>query len=794
MSPGAVEYLLRGSGCAEHEHAGEASARGGGRTADAVSYMVAGAEKEPAGVWGGEGLSMVGAQAGAAATEAEVRAVFGRLEHPTQTNLRTGEAVPLGSRPRNFDSRDERVAQALAAEPDATEERKAEIREKAQGKRKPVAYYDLTFSPVKSGSVYWAGLLETGRDAEAANVVEAHRAAVAAAMAYVEEQVAYVRSGYHGKTASGQSVGVYEEARGLVWIRWDHSTSRAQQPQLHSHVTVLNRAETVSDGVIRALASRGFKPIKQAADAIYTKVFEERLVASNGVAFATREDGRAREIVGFSTQLLAKASSRNADVTTRREELIQQFEQAHGRAPSPVEHKQMDVAAWRETRQAKNYAVAPRQQVSNWAEPVREQLTAEVAAADAAGGRLARDGHPEQQGYETRDREQVLRAALRTVQRRYATWDVGNLAMAIRDEQVCTPAVAGSPPDLAAEVLAEGDRYGVVVLSVRDVGTVPPELRRPDGLSRFRMRNAEEYATTAQLATEAAIVERARATGATALSGPELELASVELQAAGLVEDQRDKVLQILSSGRCGDILIGAAGAGKSRTVGALARVWEQQTGGRVIGVATSNIAARVLVDDGLNAINTRRFLHRYGPDEHGHVRERLRREDLVVVDEAGMSSTEDLDGISAIVAAAGAKLLYTGDHEQLTAVGAGGMLELLVRDAGAQVLTEIHRFTHTWERDASARLRVGDPDVVAVYDAHGRIRGGTEQEMIQSAVRGYLADVLRRPPVVAGRAVRGDGQGAVGADPRRAGQPPGGSRPRCSPRPATATSSPSET
>ena len=92
-----------------------------------------------------------------------------------------------------------------------------------------------------------------------------------------------------------------------------------------------------------------------------------------------------------------------------------------------------------------------------------------------------------------------------------------------------------------------------------------------------------------------------------------------------------------------------------------------------------------MLVDDGLNAINTTRFLHRFGPDEQGRVRERLRREDLVVVDEAGMSSTEDLDRISAIVAAAGAKLLYTGDHEQLAAVGAGGMLELLVRDAGAR-------------------------------------------------------------------------------------------------------------
>ena len=635
-----------------------------------------------------------------------------------------------------------------------------------------MAYYDLTFSPVKSGSVYWAGLLETGRDAEAANVVAAHRAAVAAAMAYVEEQVAYVRSGYHGKTASGQSVGVYEEARGLVWIRWDHSTSRAQQPQLHSHVTVLNRAETVSDGVIRALASRGFKPIKQAADAIYTKVFEERLVASNGVVFATREDGKAREIVGFSTQLLAKASSRNADVTTRREELIQQFEQAHGRAPSPVEHKQMDVAAWRETRQAKNYAVAPRQQVSNWAEPVREQLTAEVAAADAAGGRLARDGHPEQQGYETRDREQVLRAALRTVQRRYATWDVGNLAMAIRDEQVCTPAVAGSPPDLAAEVLARGR-------PVRGRGAVGPRRRhraaraappgRAQPLPDAQRRGVRHHRSAGDRSGHRRARPRHRRyravrAGAGAGRGG----------AAGRRARSRTSattVLQILSSGRCGDILIGPAGAGKSRTVGALARVWEQQIGGRVLGVATSNIAARVLVDDGLNAMNTRRFLHRYGPDEHGHVRERLRREDLVVVDEAGMSSTEDLDGISAIVAAAGAKLLYTGDHEQLTAVGAGGMLELLVRDAGAAELTEIHRFTHAWERAASVRLRVGDPDVVAVYDAHGRIRGGTEQEMI--AVRGPRLPRRRpgRPPVAAGRAVRGDGQGAVGADPRRAGR-----------------------
>ena len=53
-----------------------------------------------AGVWGGEGLSMLGVQAGTAATEAQVRVVFGRLEHPSRVDAKTGERLSLGSRPR----------------------------------------------------------------------------------------------------------------------------------------------------------------------------------------------------------------------------------------------------------------------------------------------------------------------------------------------------------------------------------------------------------------------------------------------------------------------------------------------------------------------------------------------------------------------------------------------------------------------------------------------------------------------------------------------------------------------
>jgi len=203
ISPGAVEYLLRGSNCAQHEHAGQARGNGAEKVGDGVGYLLAGAEREPAGVWFGAGLAMVGVEPGALASEAQVRAVFGRLEHPTRVD-RLGGPVSLGSRPRSFRSREERVAQALAAEPDATQERRAEItRAVLSRKPKAVAYYDLTFSPVKSVSVYWAALLGQGLQGAAGNVVAAHRAGVAAAMAFVEREAAQVRSGYHGKTASG---------------------------------------------------------------------------------------------------------------------------------------------------------------------------------------------------------------------------------------------------------------------------------------------------------------------------------------------------------------------------------------------------------------------------------------------------------------------------------------------------------------------------------------------------------------------------------------------------------------
>ncbi|MCF7547312.1 MobF family relaxase [Pseudonocardia sp. WMMC193] len=758
VSAGAVDYLLRGSGCAEHEHqpspaeardldregsSPAVTATGAAGRADGAQYLVAAAEKEPPGVWFGSATQeMLGITPGSAATERDVRMVFGKLLHPSST---ADEPRFLGRPPRKFKNTEERIRVALAKEPDAGEERRREIEAVAAGSgRKAVAYYDLTFSPQKSVSILHAALRSEGRAEDAAAVVDVHRAALAEAMEFVEREAGYTRSGYHGKTAAGESVGRFDEATGLVWTRWDHSTNRNQEPQLHTHVAVLNRVLNRRTGGIQALDGKGFKAIKFGAVAVYDRALERGLAARLGVVMALRPDGKSREILGVDQQLCDAASSRARQVEANLDRRVDEFRERHGREPSPAERKNMWGLSKLEDRAHKTGDIAPAEQLDNWAAPRRDQLANTLDEVAAQAARARREGHPDQRGYTGRSREETLQAAVDEVQSGHATWDYGKLVQAIQTEQDRTPSLEGRPVELAYEVLRDAGRYGVVTVSAPDPGEVPAELRRRDGKSIYRSHQHERYATFGQLATEVALVASARQPGAPALAGPELEVARVELVAAGLGTDQLDAALGILSSGRAGDVLLGPAGAGKSHTVGALARAWQHSVGGRVIGVATSQRATQVLVEDGLEAVNTAAFLTRFTPNARGLVSDRLRPGDMVVVDEAGMAGTGELDRIALLVREAGGKLLYTGDPEQLVAVGAGGMLDLIVRDNGAYELTGIHRFHEPWERAASLHLRGRDASVLGLYEDSGRLHGGTREEMTDQAVRGYLADTVR--------------------------------------------------
>jgi hypothetical protein len=116
----------------------------------------------------------------------------------------------------------------------------------------------------------------------------------------------------------------------------------------------------------------------------------------------------------------------------------------------------------------------------------------------------------------------------------------------------------------------------------------------------------------------------------------------------------------------------------------------------------------------------------------------RLNAGDVVVADESAMANTADLAAAHQHVTAAGAKLLLTGDHRQLAAVGAGGGMELMAGAGAGYELVEARRFAAEWERAASLRLRYGAEIALGEYHKHGRLLdGGTSKRRPRPPLRG---------------------------------------------------------
>jgi hypothetical protein len=284
---------------------------------------------------------------------------------------------------------------------------------------------------------------------------------------------------------------------------------------------------------------------------------------------------------------------------------------------------------------------------------------------------------------------------------------------------------------------------GVVCVTAPDVTDVSSlGVRASDGGSIYRPPHEDRYSTLEHLDTEEHILTAA---GQTVPQLVTETRAREAITASGLNAEQAAAVVMMLTATTAGTALVAPAGAGKSHTMAAFAGLWEVLSGRRVIGLATSTNAARVLANEGLaESYNIAEFLGKTeGSDE-------LRRPvpvhagDVLVVDEATQAGTADLEMLLEAARVAGARVVLVGDTQQLGSPEAGGMFRLLAKEIPAAELTEVRRFTSQWEAAASVRLRAGDPGAVAVYDRHGRIRAADADTARERAAAAWLADHLR--------------------------------------------------
>jgi hypothetical protein len=339
-----------------------------------------------------------------------------------------------------------------------------------------------------------------------------------------------------------------------------------------------------------------------------------------------------------------------------------------------------------------------------------------------------------------------------------AAWTAADLTRAISD---ALPDHLGQLDGAQVTSLLEGLTRDALTLAVPldadrpGDSALPDELRLANGQSAYDAPGRRLFATPQHIHTER-LLSAATARTAPALTRRQAGACVDSLAKMGveLGADQAAAVRGVLSSGAGVETLVGPAGTGKSFVVGAIAKAWQDPNlwsgqPRKVVGLATSQIATEVLADEGLTARNVVRWLATQqrladGTATADDLAWQLHAGDLVVVDESAMTATADLAAIHQHVTAAGAKLLLTGDHRQLAAVGPAGGMDLLAASNPRYELAEARRFTAAWEREASLRLREADETVLGEYHKHGRLLdGGTVEQAERSAARAWLADTL---------------------------------------------------
>jgi conjugative relaxase-like TrwC/TraI family protein len=635
-----------------------------------------------------------------------------------------------------------------------------------------VGSFDLTFSPSKSVSVAWAlGDRET-RDV----IYRCHQAAIAYVLDYAEREVFRVRAGTNGV--------VVDETNGVIAAAFTHFDSRAGDPQLHDHVVVMNRAQSARDGVWRTLDSRTIFASTVELSELHQGVLADLLCRELGWDF----DARARrhsiapkwEVTGVADGLMAEFSRRSVGIELEKIRLITQFEDDHGRLPNDVEVLRLRQTATLATRPAKQ-GHSLTGLTEEWTTRAQRYLDTDPSAfvVGLAGDRTvlsASNVTPEAVA-------SLGQTALDNVATKRATFSLSNLRA--ESNRLLQGRRFISPAQREQVVLAVADSAvgAAVLLNAPELRTVPDFLRRLDGTSRFTSTAHHLYSSHLILDAESRLLAAGEKLGTATVSPTAIErVTSAPLpgRTFALSADQATAVTDIATSGRLLDLLSAPAGSGKTTTMAGLKTAWEADHGvGSVVGLAPSAAAAEVLGQElGVDTDNVSKFLYehrRQGQRRreietlHAQVNDRWARGlaptarqveaineqeaalgkwmlsagQLLIVDEASLASTFDLDELVSAANDAGAKILLVGDPFQLASVDAGGMFTTLVTARpDVATLSGVHRFSSFWEAEASMLLRAGRDAAFYAYQARGRIVEGGRDQLLDQIYAAWSDDV----------------------------------------------------
>ena len=157
--------------------------------------------------------------------------------------------------------------------------------------------------------------------------------------------------------------------------------------------------------------------------------------------------------------------------------------------------------------------------------------------------------------------------------------------------------------------------------------------------------------------------------------------------------------------------------------------VWEAD-GYEVRGVALSGIAAESLESgSGISSRTIASLEHGWGQG-----RDLLRACDVLVIDEAGMVGTRQLERVLSHAAEAGAKVVLVGDPQQLQSIEAGAAFRSIHERHGGAEIGDVRRQREDWQRDATRNLANGKTGIaLEAYRSHDMVHEAVTREQARS-------------------------------------------------------------
>jgi conjugative relaxase-like TrwC/TraI family protein len=564
--------------------------------------------------------------------------------------------------------------------------------------------WDLTFRAPKSVSVLWA----LGGPEMADQVVAAHESAVARAMSYMEETAAWTRTGRDGLHRV--------RADGFVAAGFRHRTSRDRDPLVHTHVLVANSVRA-ADGRWRTIDATALYDHARTGGYLYQAQLRHELTERLGVSWRPVVNGLA-DVEGVEDGLIGLFSKRRERIeatlaewglSSAKAAQVSTLETRRAKEDRP-ETTGEQLARWRSEAVSAGYDPAVVGAVTSALPGHRATFTGERASDHDAGTAVVSPDHRHvavDAAVSTRVFDLLSSSDGLTAQR--STFDRRDVLCRLAEQ---LPAAVGVDA-IEAAASAYLSRPEVVMIG-------------------WDERCGTSYSTVELMELESRLVDQVTHGQLGGRGVATDQTIGVALAARPSISDEQAQVVTAMcTSGNQVDVLVAAAGTGKTFSLDAARESW-QRSGHYVTGCALAASAAHELQAGAGIESTTIAKLQRDLDRGDRHLDART----VLVVDEAGMVGTRTLAPLIDTAMSAGAKVVLVGDPKQLPEITAGGLLAALEQRGAVLTLVENRRQQDPTERAALHQLRSGDvDDAMAALRGHGNVVAAPDAETARNAI-----------------------------------------------------------